>query len=201
MGLFLSAADAWTSLLTISYRLRIGRKGKMRELLLQFRPVDFDHLSGMHYATDIDFKRHRKEYQGEKLLGALHTGLLDDTLIEKSMNWPKIANRLAAIVHLREILESDFEVYTFDPKRLPFYSNIQASYLLFNPEIDEGVFLFFDRDNDVYYCKSLFHDDVCDYRVGQSKWTVLTKSRYTDSKETLLYRHPHYKEIQGQILS
>ena len=200
MGLFLSAANAWASLLSTSYKLRIGHKGTMKELLLQFHAVNFDHLSGMHYAKDIDFKRHRKEYQGAKLLSVLQSGVLDDSLIEKSVNWPKISNRLTAIIHLQEILESDFEIYSFSPSRLPFPSKIQAAYFLFSEAINDGVFLFLDEKSGSYYCKSAFHDDAHDYRAGQSRWTVLTKSRCSADSEILLYKNPHYKEINGQIL-
>lgn len=200
MGLFLSAAEAWNTLLTTSYCLQIGHKGKLRQILLRFRLVDFYHLSGIHYAKDIDFKRHRNEYQGAKLVPALLSGVLDDSLIEKSVNWPKISGRLNSVLQLEEILDSEFNIYTFAPDRLPFPSKINAAYLLYSEKINDGVFLFFDQDADVYYCKSLFHDDIHDYKANQTQWTVLTKTKRFGDHEELQYKHPHYKELHGQII-
>ena len=66
MSLFLDAAKQWRDLLHVTYALDIGHKGKSQRLTLVFRAVDFDHLCGIHYAKDVDFKLHRNEYRGEK---------------------------------------------------------------------------------------------------------------------------------------
>lgn len=200
MGLFLSAAETWNDLMPISYCLIIGKKGKAREIDLYFRAIDFDHLSGIHYATDIDFKRHRKEYRGERLLSAVQTEKIDSHLLEKSRNWPRIEKRLEAILYLKELLESDFEFYEFYPERLPFRSQIHAKYLLFSKGFNNGVFLFLDEDTGTYYCKSAFQDDLHDYRENQSRWIVLKKIKRYDDKEEILFQHKNYKELHGQIM-
>ena len=84
MSLFLDAAIAWNSLLNTSYRITIGHKNKMSVIRLVFRPGDFDHLSGIHYSSDVDYGLHRREYRGDRLLPALLSGKLDALLIEKS---------------------------------------------------------------------------------------------------------------------
>ena len=200
MGLFLTAAREWDRLLDTVYLFTIGRKGELRKVELQFQPVDFDHLSGIHYASDIDFKLHRNEYRGEKLVEALLSGKLDDGLIEKSGSWLRISQRLEAVASLSQILESDFSIYDFSSKKLPFYSIIKAHYLLYSEETSRGVFLFLDRDAGVYYCKSVFCKDVSDYRENQSRWTVLKKVCRRSGEETLLYKSPTYKELQGTTL-
>lgn len=200
MGLFLSAAEIWNDLIPISYCFIIGKKGKAREIVLHFRAIDFDHLSGIHYATDIDFKRHRKEYRGERLLSALKTEKIDSHQIEKSRRWPQIEKRLEAILHLKKILEADFELYEFYPERLPFHSQIHAKYLLFSQEFNDGVFLFLDEDTGIYYCKSAFQDDLHDYRENQSGWIVLKKIKRYGDKEEILFQHKNYKELHGQIM-
>ena len=125
MGLFLDAARQWDCLADTSYTITVGRRKQMDEIKLIFRRVDFDHLSGIHYADDIDFKLHRNEYRGEKLIPALLSHKLDDTLIEKSINWGiKISDRLTAIVDIQKILDSDFKLYRFSARKLPFYSDI-----------------------------------------------------------------------------
>ena len=101
---------------------------------------------------------------------------------------------------LPQILESDFTIYDFSPKKLSFYSTIKAKYLLYSEETGEGVFLFLDKDSGAYYCKSVFCKDMSDYRENQSRWTVLKKVRCREEEETLLYRSPTYKELTGTTL-
>lgn len=67
MGLFLDAAVCWKRMLDISYTIIIGHKNEKQTIQLQFHPVDFDHLSGIHYANDIDFHLPRRVFRGEKL--------------------------------------------------------------------------------------------------------------------------------------
>lgn len=194
MNLLLSAAETWHSFLETHYRFIIGRSGTAKCIDLYFRSDDFDHLSGIHYANDVDFKLHKKEYRRTKLLSALLSGKLDGSLIEKSRNWPQIKGRLNAVVHMQAILESEFRIYTFSPNRLPFHSQIAAEYLLYSEKTGDGVFLFFDRDAETYYCKSVFEKGTGDYRTNQSAWTVLAKTKCENGQETVLFKHPNYRE-------
>lgn len=204
MGLFLSAAESWAKLLQVSYILTIGRKGRAKELPLYFRCGDFDHLSGLHYAKDIDFGVHWKEYKGDKLIGALLSGKLNDSLIEKSCDWPKISDRLTAIIHLEEFLDSQFTIYEFSANKLNFHSRIKSDFLLYNEERGDGVFLFVDKDDtenaNGFYCKSIFQKSKSDYSFNQSRWTVLKKVRKDGAGESLVYLHSTYKELKAQIV-
>lgn len=193
MGLFLTAAKAWEALSNVSYKIIIGRNRQSKTLTLVFRPLDFDHLSGMQYITDIDFGIHRNEYRGEKLIPALNSGRLDETLIERSQFWPKISGRLHSIIDICEILESPFSIYCFNPKKLPFHSTLQAAYLMYSDERQSGVFLFLDRDNMLCYCKSVFEMDNCDYRQNQTRLTVLEVTKRTEETEQVIWAHPNYK--------
>ena len=111
MGLFLNAAVKWNSLQNTKYLLVLGHKRSTEYINITFRPEDFDHLSGMQYANDVDFGLHRNQYRGDKLVPALLSGKLDDALIEKSQSWYKISERLSAIIHLDDILDSEFSIY------------------------------------------------------------------------------------------
>lgn len=201
MNLLLSAAESWHSLLETHYSFMIGRSGSAKCINLYFRADDFSHLSGIHYANDVDFKLHKKEYRGTKLISALMAGRLDGALIEKSRNWPQIKGRLNAILHMRTILESDFRIYRFSPNKLPFHSQIAAEYLLYSEGLGDGVFLFFDQDAGTYYCKSVFEKGSSDYRTNQSAWTVLAKTKYDNGQEIMLFKHPNYKETSAQIVT
>ena len=196
MGLFLEAAKSWKSLQNTSYTFIIGHKKTAETIHLRFRPVDFDHLSGIHKADDIDFKLHRNTFRGEKLVDAVISGKLDDGLIEKSMHWVQISDRLSDIICLEKILDSDFRIYRFNPCKLGFYSDIKANYLIYNEQYQMGIFLFIDRDHHVDYCKSIFSKDDRDYTTNQTKWTMLKKIKYHDDMEEILFVSASYRESE-----
>ena len=56
MCLLLQAATSWINLMTTRYVFTLGYKNNAYNLPLIFEKVDFYHLSGMHYAKDVDFK-------------------------------------------------------------------------------------------------------------------------------------------------
>lgn len=197
MSLFLDAAIKWNSLQNTEYRILLGHKNSAVELKVIFRAEDFDHLSGMHYAADVDFGLHRNQYRGSKLVPALLTGKLDGTLIEKSQSWGKISERLLAVLCLDLILESEFSIYKFERFKLPFHSEIKAAYCIFSEKYQSGVFLFLDRDNKYYYCKSIFEKDWNDYRTNQVKWTVLKKEKVTEAGTEIIFVHKSFVEPVG----
>ncbi len=194
MSLFLDAAVCWNNLLNTSYIFVIGHKKTSVTLNLCFRPVDFDHLSGIHYASDVDFKLHRNEYRGDQLTNAVISSKIDSTLIEKSINWERISKRLQDVIYLEKILDSDFRIYRFNPAKLNFYSEIKANYLIYSELYRMGVFLFIDRDNHVDYCKSIFTRDERDYTLNQTKWTMLKKVKCHSGVEEVLYVSASYRE-------
>lgn len=192
MGLLLDAARHWNSLNNTSYCIITGYKKQTNIINLLFRNIDFDHLSGIHYANDIDFKLHRNQYRGEKLVPALLSQKLDDTLIEKSINWSKISDRLSAIIDICKILDSDFILYKFSRRKLPFYSDISAAFFLYSEQHQNGVFLFLDSEDSIYYCKSIFKKDIRDYRENQTRLTVLKKTKIINGNQEVLYTYPNF---------
>lgn len=197
MGLFLDAAVKWNSLQNTQYFLVLGHKKSTEYINMTFRPEDFDHLSGMQYANDIDFGLHRNQYRGHKLIPALLSEKLDDKLIEKSKSWDKISERLSAIIHLDEILDSDFLIYKFDRFKLPFHSDIKAAYCIYSETYKNGVFLFLDEEQRCYYCKSVFEKDCNDYRTNQTRWTVLKKEKTTELATKTIFLHKSFVEPVG----
>lgn len=138
------AAVIWDSLSDTEYQIVIGRRGKTRTLHIRFRAADFFHLSGMHYASDVDFKLHKKQFDGARLIGALLSGKLDGSLIGKSRNYQeKIAGRLRCLCHLPDFFEGDFELYEYpcgspsvslkNRSAIPFISRTVRHRLFFVP--------------------------------------------------------------------
>lgn len=192
------AAVIWDSLSDTEYRIVIGRRGKTRTLHIRFRAADFFHLSGMHYASDVDFKLHKKQFDGARLIGALLSGKLDGSLIGKSRNYQeKIAGRLRCLCHLPDFFEGDFELYEYRADHLPFHSKIEAQYLLYHAPSGIGCFLFLDREDDICFCRSVFEErDSGDYRRNQTRWTILQTAKTVQNHSIILYQKPGYPELQ-----
>jgi len=193
MGHLLDAAKKWDSLQHTSYRIIIGKQHKAEMVHIQFRPIDFSHLSGIHYARDVDLGP-RWAYQGSRLIPALLSGKLDDSKVEKSQEWHRINDRLCAILKIETILDSNFSIYKFAPQKLNFYSTIDASYLIYSETYQEGVCLFLDNEENICYCKSVFSADAKDYRQNQTRWVVLEKIKIVGPSENMLYTHPSYSK-------
>jgi hypothetical protein len=83
MGHLLEAAKKWDSLQHTSYRITIGKRHQSEIIHIQFRPIDFSHLSGIHYAQDVDLGP-RWTCQGVRLIPALLFGKLNEAKVEKS---------------------------------------------------------------------------------------------------------------------
>lgn len=194
MSLFLDAANAWHQLLNKSYSIIIGHKNRSKVVNLNFQIADFDHLSGIQHANDVDFKLPRKQYRGANLIPALMDLKLDNSLIEKSINWPSISQRLQAIIQLERILDSDFKIYAFDPHKLSFHTTIKAAYCIYSEELQSGVFLFVDQEEKRFFCKSIFQKDNRNFINNQTSWVVLKKTKYIDGAPYILYTHKSYKE-------
>lgn len=194
MGLFLDAANAWLQLVDRSYDIVIGHRNSMQRLRLTFQLEDFDHISGIQHANDIDFKLPRRKYRGKQLIPALFEGKITENSLERSSNWNIIEPRLQAVVQLQEILESDFVIYEFDPHKLSFHTSLKAAYCIFSESCQCGIFLFVDFENDRVYCKSIFRKDQRNFLENQTRWTILRKSVCQNGNRKDLFVHKSYKE-------
>ena len=174
MALLYDAAVAWDNLLNTSYQITYGKSGKLYSVSLSFKPEHFFHMSGIHYVDDVDFKI---SFKKSNFLSLILSGKIDSGVVEKSSNWVDIKGRLEAIVRLEGILDSDFEFYQFNPRYLPFYSNLSAKYMIRDTQTRDVVFLFVDGEEDNSYCKSIFTMTDRDYSAGQRKVRLLQKCK------------------------
>lgn len=201
MGLLLDAARSWEELRNISYIIEVGRRGTLERIELSFSEGDFAHLSGMHYAKDIDLGLRRSEYYGERLLGAVLDGRIDDQRIEKSRRWnDTIRGRLTTVTKLQEILDNPFKIVSFDKRKVRGYCVIDARFAIKSEITGEICFVFLDEATGRYYCRSAFSDSVKDYTENQSVMTVLRKVKTVGEASEVLYSKPGYvSEIAAPI--
>ncbi len=196
MGLFLDAAIAWNQLQDITYILDIGRKGKLYRIFLTFLPEDFPHLAGMQYANDVDFRLHRAEYYGARLIPALLNKQLADGKIEESRHWEKIAGRLTAILHLQDTLDKPFTITAFSKAKVRPYSQIDAKFVIKSSVSEDIFFVFLDERSGRYYCKSAFRKENTDYMENQSPMTILQKTKIDKGLSHILFTKPGYEPME-----
>lgn len=187
MGLFYNAAMAWNALHDICYVIDIARKGKVKRIRITFSNSEFPHISGMQYASDVDFGINKSEYYGELLVPALLNRNLDDSRIENSRNWEKISGRLSAIINMQEMLDGNFEIKAFDNAKLNYYSRIKAKYVIQNQISNDVYFVFFDEESSNYFCRSAFKKEKRDYLQNQTPMTVVHKVKIVNSVSTTLF--------------
>lgn len=192
MGLFYDAAVAWENLLNKRYIFIVAHKCKKTEIELSFNNEDFPHLAGMQYAKDVDFGLNKAEYYGELLVPAILNRALESKKIEQSRNWNKISGRLKAIINLQNTFDGDFQLYRFNKNKVRGYSEIQAKYVIKSVITDEIYFVFFDKEENRFYCKSAFRKEITDYGENQTRLIMLKKLKVIDDSPLLLYKKDSY---------
>ena len=172
MGLLLDAARAWEKMCLISYQFTYGMNKKLHHIVLSFQGEQFAHLSGIHYISDIDLSL---PYKKSNFLTMVLHGNIPDESITRSCHWADITNRLEAIIRLERILVSDFSFYLFRANRLPFHSNIDASFLIKDEITGDTVFLFVSGELEASFCRSIFMKTNRDYSANQKRLAQLRK--------------------------
>ena len=169
------AAAAWDKLVDYSYYLTYGKKGKLLKLELYFSADRFMHIAGFQHLTDIQLPWAGSQ---KKMYERILSGQIREEHIVKSAYYPDyVEPRLRAILMLGEMLEGNFSTFLFAPKRLPFYTDISAKYLI-SDENAQIVFLFTDEECEKrLFPKSLFLKDKRDYTKNQTHLTLLKKER------------------------
>lgn len=199
MGLLRDAAVAWTALYGTEYRLLLGMKGKWsRSITLSFLPEHFHHLAGFQYATDVDFGVRPSELRKATLTQKIIDKTLDDSLIEKSIHWEDIYQRLLGITQLEAGLDSDFRICCYYQNHVRGGTSIPAEYVVKSTKTDVTFFVFVDRDTGNYFCRSIFAKGIMDFTAGQPSLTVLKKEKLVAGAAEYILVHPGYKPDMPQ---
>jgi len=158
----------------MQYNFKLGRKGIMKCFSLQFRKVDFHHIIGFQYLTDVPQLRKDRT----KVYDDICNNKITFQQICKSNFYPVIENRISFLAGLERYLDSNELVFKYNRKINPF-SNLQAEYVLSSIENSQTIYIFIDKiDNtDTYFCRSFFPKGVKDYTKGHARYTVLHKEK------------------------
>lgn len=187
------SAVSFKELLNKKYHIVIGKKGKEVDIDLEFMPVDFHHLAGLHKLKDLRLARDNRE---TVFLGIIN-GFIDDEFLTKSRYYDIVKDRIFLLTKLESLLDGNEIIFKYYKKRSSF-SVIDASYLFSVLDNEKTVYIFVDKRDELnrkFFCRSFFPYKDIDYAQGQERWTLLYKEKINvDTGESVIqYQHPSYK--------
>lgn len=175
-------ALAFEKLFNIQYKIKLGRKGKITELLLTFDKKDFHHLIGLHKLIDLPYL---KKDRG-KIFDAIVNEEITYEKISKSEFFEKdeerkiigIKNRIDIFMYIEEILDNNNLIFKYNESRNG-YSKIEAEYIFENLRNENIIYIFIDKNQNSTnrYCRSFFPKDIKDYTKNQTKMALLYKEK------------------------
>ncbi len=125
MDLLQRCAAVFERLTGCQYRFTLGRKGKLKEIILGFSETDFHHLAGLHKLRDISIARENRQTVFRDILD----GRITYRTIEKSVFVDESRLRLETFQFIEDLLDGEQLVFRFNKKVLP-YSLIDGEFLL-----------------------------------------------------------------------
>ena len=173
------SAKIWETLLDHKYILTVGYKKQLHIINITFSKKDFSHLAGFQYLKDLPILKLNSTQILTKILERkityeqVNRGILFAEMVEPRLN---------ALIHLKEILDNDFTLFTYIPKFYSFATTIKADYLL-SSNIGSKHFVFILRTHNIqntdnsFLCCSAFTKGDRDYESNQRKRTLLKKER------------------------
>lgn len=179
MDILQQSALAWKELTEYRYKFVYGYKKTLYPINLTFSFEDYPHVGGFQYLKDITLPN----YTSAKIVNRILEGKITIEQIQKGAQYGEMVKpRLEALIHLKNSLDNDFNLYSFMPRMYPFITNIKADYLIASHSIiDSYVFIIHttpsgDAKCD-FLCCSAFAKGERDYEVNQRKRTLLKKER------------------------
>ncbi len=193
-------AQNYSALCQYTYDCTIARKNTSTDLKFTFSPYEFRHLAGLHRLENPKLRKN-----SERILKEILAGKITLETLRSSANWAeegaKVLLRLDALSQLDRLMDEFFLIFGFSGEKLaavkpPIRTRIDADYLI-KFQLESGITFFFSvRQRETYCGRSIFVNNVCDYSAGQTKFTLLEKSKthLPTGETTLLYRRESYQK-------
>lgn len=201
MDLILETADNFKKLFNVRYDFILGIKDKCFNISIIFRAIDFHHLAGFQYISDISQLKACRE----KIYFKICTDTNFRNEIYNSKFYNQIEERLNLLKNIELFFDEDNILFKYSNKR-NIYSKIDADFLIQSKgNTYDTIYIFgsytdykngkrSDVENTDVYCKSIFLKDKMDYTINQEKITILKKSKIEISTQKIIYSktNPHY---------
>lgn len=202
MNLLQQSAKAWKEINEYYYSFTYGYKKQLYSINLTFSLSEYPHLAGFQYMKDLSLPN----YSSAKIADRILEGKISFENIQKAALYDQmIKPRLEALIHLKESLDHDFNLYSYLPRMYPFITGIKVDYLIsshFN--VDNFIFIIkANSQNELkcdFLCCSIFEKGERDYELNQRPRTLMKKERIhipSNTTAILLDRLNKYDEKPG----
>ena len=136
MNLLHQSALAWKALTDYTYLLTYGYRKHLYPINLTFSSEDYPHLAGFQYLKDISLPN----FTSAKIVDRILEGKISFEQVKKAQLYEEMVRpRLDALIHLKDSLDNDFNLYSFQPKMYPFATNIKADYPISHTTVTVSV--------------------------------------------------------------
>lgn len=193
MDLLQQAAQAWKEITEYRHLFTYGYKKQLYPINLTFSLEDSPHLAGFQYMKDISLPN----YFSAKIADRILEGKILFGKVQEAAQYENMINpRLEALVHLKESLDNEFNLYSYMPRMYPFITGIKADYLI-SSHFSVENFIFIIKANAQgelkcdFLCCSIFEKGDRDYETNQRPKTLMKKERIhipTNTTDILLDR-------------
>ena len=119
--------------------MNIGSEDAAGNSAFTFSLEDYPHLAGFQYMKDISLPN----YSSSKIADRILEGKILFEKVQKAAQYEEmIKPRLEALVHLKESLDNEFNLYSYMPRMYPFITGIKADYLISSHfSVDNFIFI------------------------------------------------------------
>lgn len=179
MDLLQQSAKVWKEITEYRYLLTYGYKKHLYTINLTFSLEDYPHLAGFQYMKDIS----HPNYSSAKIVDRILEGKIVFDKVQEAVQYKEmIKPRLEALVHLKESLDNEFNLYSYMPRMYPFITGIKADYLI-SSHYSINTFIFIIKTNPQgnleydFQCCSIFKKGERNYEANQRPRTLMKKER------------------------
>ena len=165
MDLLQQSAKAWKEIIEYCYLFTYGYKKQLYPIKLTFSLEDYPHLAGFQYTKDISLPN----YSSAKIADRILEGKISFEKVQEAAQYEEmIKPRLEALVHLKESLDNEFNLYSYMPQMYPFITGIKADYLI-SSHFSVDNFIFIIKANSQgelkcdFLCCSIFETNTYSY--------------------------------------
>ena len=180
MDLLQAGAVSYNLLLHKKFTISAGAKNKKITFSFIFKPVNFYHLIGYHYLSDMQGFGKRASRQEKEM--ALKRTLSNDIVLHKiagSSFYNEIADRVAwfhridgLVAHIGGVFGNQ-KLVQFEQRG---YSQIKSGYVLYEEyhDLQKVIMLFLTKDdNEIYQAESFIVASNMNKLLNQKKFTIL----------------------------
>lgn len=196
MDKLIKSANVWKGLNDYCFCITYSLKGKLTEIKIVFDLEDFFHLAGFQYASDIVLYKASKI---ETIDCVLQNKIRLDQLI-KSRNYEKmIETRLNSLCLMEEVLNNPFKLYCFNTKGYNFYTDIEASYFIYDEETGCSIFFFLRDNKETSYLHgiSIFEKGIKNYCMNKRPLKIMKKEKINliTQEKSVLYENANFQKL------